>query len=139
MGAVLSFSADIETMCCWAREGCAVQFGMPRSLAVTLRETGGTFYCPKGHALRFGESEIDKMKRKLEAANQRREWAEKNAATARKAEAIARGKLRAQTERVKNGVCPCCNRTFQNLMRHMQTKHPEWNEEPTETPKGPRR
>jgi hypothetical protein len=24
-------------------------------------------------------------------------------------------------------VCPCCNRSFQNLRRHMATKHPEFN------------
>jgi hypothetical protein len=22
------------------------------------------------------------------------------------------------------GVCPCCNRTFQQLARHMKAKHP---------------
>ncbi len=26
--------------------------------------------------------------------------------------------------RVMNGVCPCCNRTFQNLASHMANKHP---------------
>jgi DNA repair exonuclease SbcCD ATPase subunit len=28
--------------------------------------------------------------------------------------------------RASNGVCPCCNRTFQNLARHMHTKHPDF-------------
>lgn len=28
--------------------------------------------------------------------------------------------------RVKNGVCPCCNRTFENLARHMQAKHSDF-------------
>jgi hypothetical protein len=23
-------------------------------------------------------------------------------------------------------VCPCCQRSFQNLSRHMKTKHPEY-------------
>lgn len=31
--------------------------------------------------------------------------------------------------RVANGVCPCCTRTFQNLHRHMETKHPEFKKE----------
>jgi hypothetical protein len=26
-------------------------------------------------------------------------------------------------------VCPCCRRTFQNLMRHMQTQHPTFKGE----------
>jgi hypothetical protein len=29
---------------------------------------------------------------------------------------------------VANGVCPCCNRTFQNLARHMAGKHPDYEE-----------
>ena len=29
-------------------------------------------------------------------------------------------------KRVANGVCPCCNRTFVNLQRHMHTKHPDY-------------
>lgn len=28
--------------------------------------------------------------------------------------------------RSKNGCCPCCKRNFQNLQRHMRTKHPEF-------------
>lgn len=28
-------------------------------------------------------------------------------------------------KRIHNGVCPCCNRSFVNLQRHMKTKHPE--------------
>lgn len=28
--------------------------------------------------------------------------------------------------RVSNGVCPCCRRSFENLQRHMATKHPAY-------------
>lgn len=31
--------------------------------------------------------------------------------------------------RVSAGVCPCCNRTFQCLARHMATKHPDYQQE----------
>lgn len=34
-------------------------------------------------------------------------------------------------ERVGNGVCPCCDRTFQNFMDHMKTQHPEFGKEQT--------
>lgn len=103
-----------------------MQFAIPEALLDASRNHGTSFYCPKGHCLRIGEGEVARLKKQLENEKTRREWAEKNADTARKAEAIVRGKLKAQTERVKNGVCPCCNRTFQNLMRHMATKHPEF-------------
>lgn len=37
-------------------------------------------------------------------------------------------RLRKVKDRVKNGVCPCCNRTFVNLQRHMHTKHPSYDD-----------
>lgn len=99
-----------------------------------FRQKGTTFYCINGHPQSYTETENAALKKQLEqqkaetererlAANSARAIAE----TARKAERIARGKLKAQTERVKNGVCPCCTRSFTNLRRHMETKHPEFN------------
>lgn len=41
----------------------------------------------------------------------------------RRAEKAAKTRIK---NRVANGVCPCCNRSFQNLHRHMTTKHPEF-------------
>ncbi len=29
-------------------------------------------------------------------------------------------------KRVANGVCPCCNRSFKDLARHMKGQHPEF-------------
>jgi hypothetical protein len=40
-------------------------------------------------------------------------------------ERIAREKVERKLKRVHRGVCPCCKRTFQNIQRHMETKHPE--------------
>lgn len=31
--------------------------------------------------------------------------------------------------RVANGVCPCCNRHFENLERHMKGQHPDFQPE----------
>ena len=49
-------------------------------------------------------------------------------------EAKRRGEKAAKT-RIKNriaaGVCPCCNRTFQNLAKHMAGQHPDFTPEPT--------
>ena len=30
-----------------------------------------------------------------------------------------------------NGVCPCCNRSFENLRNHMHTQHPDYGQEKT--------
>jgi sRNA-binding protein len=41
----------------------------------------------------------------------------------RRAERGAKTKLK---KRVAAGVCPCCNRTFQDLSRHMAGQHPDF-------------
>ena len=133
MGHVFHLAQELETFTCWAREGCGVQFAIPATLARTLRTQGGGFYCPKGHHLGFGESDLDKARKERDNALKRLEWAQRNAEIQKQAKkraeharAIAAGKLKAQSQRVKVGVCPCCNRTFKQLARHMACKHPNW-------------
>lgn len=33
-------------------------------------------------------------------------------------------------KRAAPGLCPCCNRSFVGLSRHMKTKHPQYVESP---------
>ncbi len=112
---------------------CGITFAIPQQLLETLRSDGGSFYCPHGHCLTFGDSEKKRMARELAQALHGREQAQ---AAARDAETKARiaeaetAAVRKQQiqlqKRVKNGCCPCCNRNFQNLQRHIATKHPEF-------------
>lgn len=85
------------------------------------------FYCINGHRQSYiGERTEDKLKRQLKAETERREFAERQAEQERHR---TRGQKAANTRiknRIKNGACPCCNRTFQNLHRHMQNQHPEY-------------
>lgn len=126
MGAqVLQFTYVFEAACTCA--SCGILVVMTSDVQARLRRSHDTFYCLNGHKQYWpGESDIEEAQRELREEQLRRERAEKATKTARKAEAIARGKMRAQGERIANGVCPCCNRSFQNLHRHMQTKHPKW-------------
>lgn len=125
MGAAEFISITWQTMTCGA---CGVHFQVPNAFYRERYENGKDWYCPNGHVRVFREREVDRLKRELETVTKRKEWAEQAEKKARHAEAIARGKLKAQTERVKNGVCPCCKRSFQNLRRHMASKHPNWDE-----------
>lgn len=119
---------------------CGVEITMPAGLLAQLEQNHANFYCVNGHAQHFsGKSKLDKALEELEAQKKATERArlETEAAratrdTARRAEAIARGKLRAQSSRIKNGVCPCCKRTFQNLHAHMKGQHPEFAHEASE-------
>lgn len=101
---------------------CGVHFGIPRELDQKLRENHKGFHCPNGHVQYYtGESEAEKLRRELRRKKQ--EVADQ-----------VRAKLQAQSDlekaerklkRVAKGVCPCCNRSFANLHKHMATKHPE--------------
>jgi len=118
---------------------CNVVFGLTPETDRVLRQSSAGFKCPFGHPLVFskGESEADKLRRerdRLKQENARLDeerhgaWATANAQlerarTAERQAAAARGQVTKLKKRAANGVCPCCNRTFANLQRHMATKH----------------
>lgn len=92
-----------------------------------------TFFCPNGHPQHYvrGESEVDKLRRERDRLAQ--QIAAKNDAIEheRRRVAAVQGQVTRLKNRAKAGLCPCCNRSFQNLARHMTTKHPKFD--PKET------
>jgi DNA-binding XRE family transcriptional regulator len=103
---------------------CGVVFGMSEDFIKRRREDHKTFYCPAGHGQNYtGLSEATKLRTELERKEQ---MLEAEHARTMKMERERNEIQRAHTkmrQRIVNGVCPCCNRTFQNLLRHMQTEH----------------
>lgn len=78
------------------------------------------FHCPNGHQQHFSsESDEEKAKRMLreEQARHQRTLQREND------ERAAKEKLERKLKRVGRGVCPECNRSFQNLARHMACQH----------------
>jgi hypothetical protein len=117
-------------------DGCGHSFYMTQWHYEETMRTKRGWYCPVCGISRVwkGKSEEAKLKEELAAEQKRREWHERNAANERaareKSERSApaiRGAATRTRNRIKNGVCPCCNRTFSNLLRHMGTEHPEFN------------
>lgn len=120
---------------------CGCKFGISDELhRRAVEDKKGSVYCPacaKGTCW-TGETEAEKLRRQLkdEKAKRLREQA---GAEQREAELLdkcntlerSRRSERAAKTRIKNrvaaGVCPCCNRTFQNLARHMESKHPDYS------------
>lgn len=118
-------------LCC----NCGMYFGMAEPWRQKRLNDGAVFYCPAGHGQSYTDNELSRAKKELEAEKKRREWAEQANKTANerltaahRSNAALRGKVTEMRNRVGNGVCPCCNRSFQNLIRHMQSKHPEFKE-----------
>jgi hypothetical protein len=97
------------------------------------REDGGSFYCPNGHSLSFGEGENTKLRRERDRLKQEQARLEEETQLAWKAEgeqraraAKAEKRVTQQNKRAAAGTCPCCQRTFSNMATHMKQKHPEF-------------
>lgn len=119
---------------------CGAKQAMTKEANAIYRQTHATFYCVHGHLRHYpaGPTEEDKLREQLDAERRKRQSAEQNIAMyadeAREARERAekerhrangyKGHATRITKRAKAGVCPCCNRSFENLRRHMATKHP---------------
>jgi hypothetical protein len=127
MGAIAYVSDQQMIMItCWARESCGISFGVPREFYQMAIEQGFTLCCPRGHLLSFGESEVTKLKQRLKWREQRLKWREEQLEKANARANALKGVVTRTKNRVAHGVCPCCRCSFQNLKRHMKTKHPSY-------------
>jgi hypothetical protein len=121
-GYAIPHSMTLETEdCC----NCGIVFAMPEYLKKKLLTSGGTFYCPNGHPQHYTKTEVIKLREMLEKANrQNTDLAEQKIRAEQEALRVQK-ELKRMKGRVHNGVCPCCNRSFENLQKHMKTKHPD--------------
>lgn len=102
---------------------CNLPFGVPEDFEERKRKTHEEFYCPNGHNNYYPyDNEAEKLRKELKRKEQ--ELAD---------EAIKKIQMQNQLEevnrklrRLKNGVCPCCNRSFHNLQQHLKNQHPEF-------------
>lgn len=107
--------------CC----ACGILFAMPEEVNKRLRTKGGTFYCPNGHSQVYTEPDIDILKRKLRAAENRAGDLNYQLNGALDSLATSKKELRQAKKRANAGLCPHCRRHFENVERHIQNKHPE--------------
>lgn len=123
----------IETCC-----ECGVPFGITQDLYKSLQKSGDSFYCTNGHAQHYTrkrelEEQLESAQAKLAEEQEAREWYatmyRKNSRELKNTKNSLRATKAAHTRtknRIANGVCPCCNRQFMNLHRHMETEHPDY-------------
>jgi DNA repair exonuclease SbcCD ATPase subunit len=130
---ILNFTETLTIKCCPV---CSIRYAAPESMFVRIKERGGSWHCPNGHVLVFNESEADGLKKALESEKRSSEYKDQRIKSLNNDLMASSNRLRATKAaktRLKNriavGVCPCCNRTFQDLARHMAGKHPEFKHE----------
>lgn len=122
-------AVTLETTTCW----CGAPMALPDTVLRNARELGNDLYCPAtGHKFRFG-SEVDALRKKLEAERSRNTALTDQLRAAERQVSSAKGQLTKARKRAAAGVCPCCNRSFVQLARHMATKHPDYSPTREET------
>ncbi len=125
----LTYSGRLVATNCW----CGIHYAVPSEFyeMIQRQHRDGRkqtqIYCPLGHTWEFaGKSKADELAEQLERERKRSKAARDLLAHEERSHAATRGHLTRTKKRVAHGVCPCCNRTFQQLSRHMANKHPEY-------------
>lgn len=108
---------------------CGLAFAVTADFQRRRLDDHALFYCPSGHGQHYnGPTETQKLKTALERKDRELQLAMDRAnQAAQERETIARAHQKMRV-RVMNGVCPCCNRTFQSLMEHMKSEHADFAE-----------
>lgn len=119
---------------------CGGVYAISATLVAQAKALGGfkkTWKCPYCDTTRgYGSGTVDNLKEQIATLERRnqiiresRDWHEKEAEHFRKSRDGMKGALTKVKNRISKGVCPCCNRTFADLQRHMTTKHPKYASE----------
>ncbi len=116
----------IETCC-----ACGITFGITEGFKKLKKRNGEEFYCPNGHSQYYAEFESTQKKIKqlqdtIKNTQDSERWWHDEAERKARELSVTRGQLTKTRNRIARGVCPCCNRQFTDLHRHMESKHPDY-------------
>lgn len=136
--------------------GTCYRCGEPMWMTAATRQTylrnHAVFYCTHGHQQHFAEGKTreQKLQEQLDDERRQRQRAEQRVAQkddeigqqrlfkerAERSASAYKGQATRLRNRAKTGVCPCCNRTFQQLARHMASQHPDFTPADVPLPEG---
>lgn len=121
MGLLLSIET-VSMECC----SCGTAFVLTNAKYRRCKDEKESFYCPNGHSQSFVQSEIQKLQKQIDQEKRNVAYERDRAERHLKSSTALKGEITKLKNRIGNGVCPCCNRSFQNLKRHLECKHPEF-------------
>lgn len=127
------YTVELAAMTCPVK-GCGVTYGLNEPTRLARQQDHGNWYCTNGHVLRYpSKSDAEIARDERDAARSlahreavRRRETESRLQRAERRRAAAVGQTTKLKNRIGNGVCPCCNRTFVDLARHMAGQHPNF-------------
>lgn len=115
------FVTVVETSCTI----CSIPFAVSKTYWDHGQERGGDLYCSAGHCMTFGTGSLEKAKQEAVRLRAQLDQAKAHAESLERSRNALKGEVTKVKKRVGKGVCPCCNRHFANVERHMQTQHPD--------------
>ncbi len=124
----MSIKTTYEVIDC---PNCGVLFAITEELQTRRLDDGKSFYCPFGHTMSYSDTTQKRLlaeREKSARLTARLDQVRADRDAERRRASAARGQVTKIRNRVANGVCPCCNRTFPDLAAHMKTKHPDYAE-----------
>lgn len=125
----LTYSGSLTIVTCW----CGMRHAVPSELENCQRRQHDdgianvqAIYCPLGHThVPAGKSEIERERERLRRLEAQKQHLSDQLQATERSRAALKGQVTKIKKRVGKGVCPCCNRSFTNVERHMATQHPD--------------
>lgn len=106
---------------------CGITFGMTEEFIKQRRADHHSFYCPNGHSRYYPQkSEAEKLRDRLRSAEAQLTHTQDQLQMTEYQRRAQKGQNTRLKNRIAAGVCPCCNRSFQDLRRHMAGQHPDY-------------
>lgn len=122
----LSIIETYNVHCCAT---CGVHYALTGAYEDRRREDHARFYCPNGHGHSYPQkNEAEKERARAERLERQLANRDEDLRSARASLTATKGQLTKTRKRVANGVCPCCNRSFANVQRHIAGQHPDYAE-----------
>ena len=119
-GRLIKVSGQLVTEeCC----RCGIVFAMPVEFKEQRLGDKASFYCPGGHGQHYTTNEADRLRQQLENERRALSTTQDLLNGERRSHAATKGQLTKTLNRIHEGVCPECNRTFKQLSRHMRSRH----------------
>ena len=126
----LTYSGELTVVTCW----CGIRHAVPSELHRFQKREHDEgrkhyVYCPLGHMhAPAGKSNAAELEATLARERARHDQTRAELETTERRRRAAVGEKTKIQNRVKKGVCPFCNRHFENLRRHMECKHADEKE-----------
>lgn len=126
----IQYTGKLTVVSCWCGTSHAVPSDL-RDYQLRQFDRGAepvSIYCPLGHShIPSGEPRAALLERQLEASRRRAQAERELRQDTERRLSAQKGATTRARKRAAAAVCPCCNRSFVQLRRHMAAKHPDYD------------